>query len=85
MKSLTISNIHIYAGTPGTVITPTSNANAYALRAYAWMHYYSGVLDVNVNQQYGFFVARLRTPPIASALGPAFWTLQTGGETTDPC
>ncbi len=80
----TISNIHVYAGTPGTVITPSSNANAYSLRAYAWMDYVSGALDVNVNQQYGFFVAELRLPAYLSALSPAWWILETGGVANPP-
>jgi hypothetical protein len=75
----TISNIHVYSGTPGTVITPSQNANDYALRSYNFPDYYSGTLDANVNQEYGFFVARLRLPAPAPGLSPAFWMLETGG------
>jgi hypothetical protein len=75
----TISNIHIYSGTPGTVITPSVNPNDYSLRSFNFPAYYSGTLDTNVNQQYGFFVARLRLPAPAPGLSPAFWMLETGG------
>ncbi len=75
----TISNIHVYAGTPKTILNPAANPNNYALRSYAFPKYYSGALDTNVNQEYGFFVARLRLPQPAAGLSPAFWMLETGG------
>jgi hypothetical protein len=75
----TISNIHVYSGQSGTVLTPSQNPNNYAFRSYFFPDYYSGVLDTNVNQQYGFFVARLRLPQPAPGLSPAFWMLETGG------
>ena len=73
-----ISNIHIYAGTAGTTITPGSNDEG-GLRAYNFPQYYSGTLDANVNQQYGFFVARMRLPQPAAGISPAWWMLETGG------
>jgi len=77
----TISNIHIYSGTPGTVVTPGSNDEG-GLRSYNFPQYYAGALDTNVNQQYGFFVSRIRLPNYLPALSPAFWTLATGGVPT---
>jgi Glycosyl hydrolases family 16 len=74
----TISNIHIYSGVPGTTITPGVNDEG-GLRSYNFPRYYSGVLDTNINQQYGFFVSRIRLPNYLPALSPAFWTLETGG------
>ncbi len=74
----TISNIHIYSGSPGTTITPGSNDEG-GFRAYNFPQYYSGTLDANVNQQYGFFVARVRLPQPLPALSPAWWMLETGG------
>lgn len=74
----TISNIHIYSGTTGTVVTPGSNDEG-GLRSYNFPQYYSGTLDTNVNQEYGFFVSRVRLPNYLPALSPAFWTLETGG------
>lgn len=79
----TISNVHVYAGAPGTSLTPADNPNDYALRSYAFPDYYSGALDTNVNQEYGFFVARLRLPQPLPGLSPAFWMLETGGVRTN--
>jgi len=70
-----ISNIHIVAGTPGTVITPGRN-DELGFRAYYWPDYYSGTLMTPINLQYGFFVARVRLPNPFPALSPAFWILQ---------
>lgn len=74
----TISHIHLYAGTPGTTVTPTVNDEG-GLRAYTFPQYYAGALDANINLQYGYFTARLRMPDFLPALSPAFWTLETGG------
>jgi hypothetical protein len=41
--------------------------------------YYSGVLDTPVNQQYGFFVARVRVPAPAAGMSPAWWMLSNNG------
>jgi hypothetical protein len=79
----TITKIHIYKGTPGTVLVPSVNPNDYAIRTYNFPAYYSGTLDTNVNQEYGFFVARLRLPSPAPGLSPAFWMLETGGVKTN--
>ncbi|HMD03612.1 MAG TPA: hypothetical protein VKG44_11670, partial [Candidatus Baltobacteraceae bacterium] len=80
----TISHIHIYAGSAGTTITPGSVGNDEGgLRAYNFPQYYSGTLDANVNQQYGFFVARVRLPQPLPALSPAWWMLETGGVGTN--
>jgi hypothetical protein len=78
----TISNIHVYAGTPGTTVKPGSNDEG-GFRAYNFPQYYSGTLDTNVNQQYGFFVARIRLPKPAGGLSPAWWMLETGGVGTN--
>jgi hypothetical protein len=78
----TISNIHVYSGTPGTTVTPGSNDEG-GFRAYNFPQYYSGTLDTNVNQQYGFFVARIRLPQPAPGLSPAWWMLETGGVGTN--
>ena len=43
----------------------------------------AGTLDTNVNQQYGFFVARIRLPQPAAGLSPAWWILETGGVGTN--
>ena len=74
----TISQIHIYNGSAGAVI-PVGSNNEGGLRSYNFPAYYSGVLDTNIDQEYGFFVARLRLPDYLPALSPAFWTLETGG------
>jgi hypothetical protein len=75
----TITNVHIMtAGSAGQTVTPGSNDTG-GLRAYNFPDYYSGTLDTNVNQQYGFFVSRIRLPNYLPALSPAFWTLATGG------
>jgi hypothetical protein len=79
----TISNIHVYSGTPGTAITPGINDEG-GLRSYNFPQYYSGALDTNINQQYGFFVSRVRLPNFLPALSPAFWTLETGGVANGP-
>ena len=79
----TISNVHVYHGKAGTTIIPGKNDQG-GFRAYFFGQYYSGVLDTNVNQEYGFFVARLRLPPYLPALSPAFWTLETGGVADPP-
>ncbi len=79
----TISNVHVYSGAPGTTIVPGQNDEG-GMRAYYFPQYYSSVLDTNVNQEYGFFVARLRLPPYLPALSPAFWTLETGGVADPP-
>jgi hypothetical protein len=78
----TISNIHVYSGTPGATVTPGSNDEG-GFRAYNFPQYYSGTLDTNVNQQYGFFVARIRVPQPAPGLSPAWWMLETGGVGTN--
>jgi hypothetical protein len=78
----TISNIHVYSGTPGTTVTPGSNDEG-GFRAYNFPQYYSGTLDTNVNQQYGFFVARMRLPQPTPGLSPAWWMLETGGVGTN--
>ncbi len=78
----TISNVHIYSGTTGTTITPGSNDEG-GLRAYSFPQFYSGTLDANVNQQYGFFVARVRLPQPLPDLSPAWWMLETGGVGTN--
>ncbi|GAC1541875.1 MAG: hypothetical protein NVS2B17_19760 [Candidatus Velthaea sp.] len=46
--------------------------------------YYTGVLDTPINQQYGFFVARVRTPAPAPGLSPAFWMLSNDGMPQGP-
>lgn len=74
----TISNIHVYTGSPGTTITPGTNDEG-GLRAYNFPQFYSGTLDTNVNQQYGLFVARVRLPQPAPGISPAFWMLETAG------
>ncbi|GAC1422637.1 MAG: hypothetical protein NVSMB5_16220 [Candidatus Velthaea sp.] len=74
----TISNIHIYSGTPGTLITPGANDEG-GFRTYHFPTHYAGALDTNVNQQYGFFVWRMRMPKNAPAISPAAWILETGG------
>jgi hypothetical protein len=76
----TISGIHIYSGAPGMLVEPKDDGG---LRAYHFVDYWSGVLDTNVNQQCGFFVARLRLPPYLPGFSPAFWTLETGGVARD--
>jgi len=43
------------------------------------MHWYSGVLDTPVQQQYGFFVARVRVPAPAAGMSPAWWMLTNNG------
>jgi hypothetical protein len=78
----TISNIHIYSGSPGTTILPGSNDEG-GFRSYNFPSYYAGTLDANVNQQYGFFVARMRLPNGLPGLSPAFWMLETGGVGTN--
>ena len=74
----TISNIHVYSGTPGSTVTPGQNDEG-GLRAYNFPQYVSGVLDTNINQEYGYFVSRIRLPNYVPAVSPAFWTLETGG------
>ena len=73
-----ISNIHIYNGAAGATVTPGVNDSG-GFRSYNFPNYYSGALDTNVNQQYGFFVARVRTPKASPGASPAFWTLETHG------
>jgi hypothetical protein len=73
-----ISNVHIYSGSAGTTIVPGSNDEG-GFRSYNFPQYYSGTLDANVNQQYGFFVARMRLPQPLPGLSPAWWMLETGG------
>jgi len=46
--------------------------------------YYAGALDTPINQQYGFFVARVRTPAPAPGLSPAFWMLSNDGMPQGP-
>jgi Concanavalin A-like lectin/glucanases superfamily len=46
--------------------------------------YYSGVLDTPINQQYGFFVARVRVPAPAPGMSPAFWMLSNNGMPQGP-
>lgn len=75
----TISNVHIMVnGSAGQTVTPGSNDGG-GFQAYHFPNYYSGVLDTDVNQEYGFFVSRIRLPSPLPALSPAFWTLETGG------
>jgi len=69
-----IINIHRYSGNPGDVIHPNDEGG---LRSYHFPDYWSGVLDTNFNQQYGFFVSRIRMPKYLPAISPAFWTLAT--------
>lgn len=79
----TISNVRLYNGTTsGTVITPGSNDDG-GFRNYNFPDYVAGALDTNVNQQYGFFVARMRLPAPLPAISPAFWMLETGGVGTN--
>lgn len=75
-----ISNVHVYQGAAGDVIHPTDEGG---LRAYHFPTYWSGTLDTNFNQQYGFFVSRIRMPHFLPAISPAFWTLATGGVPKD--
>ena len=74
-KNITLSNVKYYEGGPG--VTIPSGAD---FQDWTFPDYYSGTLDLNLNIEYGFFVARIRTPQYLPALSPAFWTLQTGGE-----
>jgi hypothetical protein len=41
--------------------------------------YYSGVLDTPIDQQYGFFVARVRLPAPNPGMSPAYWFLTNNG------
>lgn len=41
--------------------------------------YYAGCLDQQISLQYGFFVARVRTPAPSGGLSPAFWMLTYHG------
>jgi len=75
-----ITNVHVYAGPAGDVIHP---ADEGGLRSYHFPTYWSGTLDANVNQQYGYFVSRIRMPKFLPAISPAFWTLETGGVKKD--
>jgi len=54
------------------------------LQAWTFPDYYSGVLDTNINQQYGFFVARVRLPQPLPGVSPAWWMLETGGVKSNP-
>lgn len=78
-STITISNIVYSEGGPGVAIP--NNAD---VQAWNFIDYYSGVLDTNVNQQYGFFVARIRLPQPLPALSPAWWMLETGGVGANP-
>ena len=42
--------------------------------------YYAGMIDKEIELQYGFFVARVRTPAPAGGLSPAFWMLTSSWE-----
>jgi len=73
-----ISNIHITSGAPGAMVTPGVNDEG-GFRSYYFPDYYSGSLDTNINQQYGFFVAQVRLPKPLPGVSPAFLALETGG------
>jgi hypothetical protein len=77
--TVTFNNITYTEGGPGVAIPSGTD-----FQAWTFQPYYSGVLDTNVNQQYGFFVARVRLPAPAPALSPAWWMLETGGVGTNP-
>ena len=77
--SITLSNIRYFEGGPGTSIPAKAD-----FQDWQFPDYYSGVLDTNVNQQYGFFVARIRLPKPLPALSPAWWMLETGGVGQNP-
>jgi hypothetical protein len=74
----TISDIHLYSGMPFFTLTPGVNDEG-GFRSYAFPQYYAGTLDTDIDQQYGFFVARMRLPEPLPGLSPAFWMLETGG------
>ena len=69
----TVSGVQVYEG------AGASSPSGTDVQAWDFPDYYSGVLDTNLTQQYGFFVARLRLPKPAPALSPAWWMLETGG------
>jgi hypothetical protein len=72
--SITLSNVQYFEGGPGISIPANSD-----FQDWDFPDYYSGALDTNVNQEYGFFVARVRLPRPKPALSPAWWMLETGG------
>jgi hypothetical protein len=71
---ITLSNVRYFEGGPG--VTIPANAD---FQDWQFPDYYSGVLDTNVNQEYGYFVARVRLPQPLPAVSPAWWMLETGG------
>jgi hypothetical protein len=71
---ITLSKVEYFEGHSGTTIP-----NGADFQAWDFPGYYSGVLDTNVNQQYGLFVARMRLPQPLPGLSPAWWMLETGG------
>jgi hypothetical protein len=77
--SLTLSNVRYFEGGPGTVVPADSD-----VQDWQFPDYYSGALDTDVSQRYGFFVARIRLPKPLPALSPAWWMLETGGVGENP-
>jgi len=77
--SITLSDVHYAEGGPGTGIPAGAD-----FQDWTFPGYYSGALDTNVNQRYGFFVARIRLPKPLPALSPAWWMLETGGVGENP-
>jgi hypothetical protein len=77
--SITLSNVQYFEGGPGTTIPSGAD-----FQDWDFPDYYSGTLDTNINQQYGFFVARIRLPKPLPALSPAWWMLETGGVGQNP-
>jgi hypothetical protein len=76
-NTVTLSNVKYYEGGPGVSIPAGSD-----FQDWTFTDYYSGALDLNLNIQYGFFVARVRLPEYMPAISPTFWLMQTGGEPT---
>ncbi|MGH7727486.1 MAG: hypothetical protein ACREM2_01670 [Vulcanimicrobiaceae bacterium] len=77
-SNVTISNVTYDEGGPGVTIPSGTDVQDWDFPAY-----YSGALDTNIDQEYGFFVARIRLPQPAPALSPAWWMLETGGTGTN--
>ena len=77
--TITLSQVRYYEGGPGMPVPAGTD-----FQNWSFPHYYSGTLDTNVDQQYGFFVARVRLPKPAPALSPAWWMLETGGVGANP-
>ncbi|MGH7727487.1 MAG: hypothetical protein ACREM2_01675 [Vulcanimicrobiaceae bacterium] len=78
-KTLVISGVHYFEGGPGVTIPSGTD-----VQAWDFPNYYSGVLDTDITQEYGFFVARLRLPQPKPALSPAWWILESGGVGENP-